>query len=130
MIPRLHRANSDLVQKTNRSGLSAHGTMVSLRLLFVNSEKTSNEPAGSWKLSVIVPKKVANTAVLRNRLRRQWYEYIRKSENLNKALSDKDVKVCIVSVRSQNSPLPEQAEQELLLLMDKASQKDRITKIK
>lgn len=119
MVPRVNRSTSSLVEQVNKNGLSAHGIMASLRLLFVSG-------ATGWKISVVVPKKIAKTAVLRNKLRRQWYEYIRKSEKIKKTLTDKAVTVCVVSVKSLKSPIPLETELEILNLIDKASQKDRI----
>ncbi len=58
-------------------GQSIHGRFFSLRM----AEQRGGE-SSSYRLAVVVSKKIANKAVVRNRIRRRTYEIIRTQLNL------------------------------------------------
>jgi ribonuclease P protein component len=70
MIPKANRINRENFEKVMKKGGFLNSSLFSLRFL-KNPEKTTH-------LSVVVAKKVAKTAVLRNKVRRRGYSILRK----------------------------------------------------
>ena len=72
MLPRSKRLRIEDVESIMSSGKSFHDSFIITRLLL------TNKPC---RFSVSVPKKIAKTAVSRNKLRRQVYSIVKKMES-------------------------------------------------
>ncbi len=76
MIPKINRINRENFEKVMKKGGFLNSSLFSLRFL-KNPEKITH-------LSVVVAKKVAKTAVLRNKIRRRGYSVLQKSTKESK----------------------------------------------
>lgn len=71
MIARTHRFHGRAsIQRVYKGGKLSRSAYASLRYM-------ANPRAGSYRLSVVVSKKVSKKAVVRNRIRRRIYEHVR-----------------------------------------------------
>ncbi len=76
MITRTHRFHGyGSLRYIYRHGKTVRGPLCSLKYI-------QNKRRKSYRLSVVVNKKVNRSAVARNRIRRRLYEQVRLSENL------------------------------------------------
>lgn len=72
MIPKTNRINREDFEKVMKKGGFLNSSFFTLRFL--------KNPINSTHFSIVVAKKVAKTAVLRNKIRRRAYSILRKSE--------------------------------------------------
>ena len=82
MLPRLKRLTTELFKEVVQKGSISHGTFSVIRCQnrpdrLVSSKNSSNFS----RFGVSVPKRVAKTAVLRNKIKRRIYSIVRKFEN-------------------------------------------------
>ncbi len=71
MVPKKQRINRETFDEIMKKGRIVHSGLFSLRFL-KNLEKSTH-------FSVVVSKKIAKTAVLRNKIRRRIYSILRKT---------------------------------------------------
>jgi ribonuclease P protein component len=77
MLPKEKRVTSGSFEAILKKGALFHSSFFTLRILPCFAEATQGKPKES-KFSVVVSKKVAKTAVLRNKIRRRVYSCIRE----------------------------------------------------
>jgi ribonuclease P protein component len=76
MLTRAHRFHGyGSLRRTYSNGQTARGSLISLRY-------ASRPPGKPYRVAVVVSRKVHKSAVVRNRIRRRIYEYVRQSESV------------------------------------------------
>lgn len=82
MIPRINRFHGyGSLKFVYRNGITARGPLFAIKV-------TKNPKRESYRLAVVVSKKVNKSAVARNRMRRRLYEAVRELEDHIKEPAD------------------------------------------
>ena len=76
MLKSSHRLSTKQFMEVMEKGKIYTSPLFIVRVLVKEKEERSKEKGGSGAISAVAPKKVATTAVLRNKLRRQIYEAV------------------------------------------------------
>ena len=74
MIPNTNRINREDFENIMKKGGFSNSGLFSLRFL----KNVENKGLSGWRISVVVSKKIAKTAVSRNKIRRRAYSILRK----------------------------------------------------
>lgn len=108
---RFHRRNA--VRFVYRKGAAVRGNLISAHVVF-------DQRHNSYRIAVVVSKKVSKKAVIRNRIRRRVYELVRTNNNLLPAGCD-----IILTIFNENiATMPaQQLEAELVELLNKVQSK-------
>lgn len=83
MLKSIHRLSTKQFMEVMEKGRIATSPLFVVRILQSNNQAFQRDNPGVLsKISAVAPKKVAGTAVLRNKVRRQIYEAVRPLRNI------------------------------------------------
>lgn len=112
MIPKQHRFHGpNSLNFVYRKGKSVRGDCMSLR--FAGSR------GDDYRLAVVVSKKVSKSAVVRNRIRRRFYEIVRVYRKEADAAWPLDLVISVFEERTATMP-PEELKAQVLKLLQKS----------
>lgn len=105
MISKAYRISKNDFELIKKKGFPVHGSLFSLRYV--------KNPENTTHFSVVVSKKVAKSAVLRNKIRRRVYSIVSKTPK-------KPYKIAFFAKKGAEKLTFKETEQDILKLLEKS----------
>ncbi len=113
MIPKENRfVGNKAIERVYKSARPLRSGAFNLRV--------KNSHIQSYRLAVVVSKKVSKSAVVRNRIRRRIFEYVRKNIAKNSSLIGKEIIITVFDEAAATTK-PEDLSKQLEKLFEKAA---------